>query len=1476
MRRLRVAPVQPLEGRNASRVALVVVLGLILSFVAGKESAGSEFSVRLVRGWNLVTLPHGVGAHLEPTEAKQGLQIFAISGQGDASREVRFLPSTEVTHYWIYAPSEQALPFRTDQTDKSIAPRPNQGWQLFAVHSPVPHVDPVTERLLYWDANTNHYRSVTEGEVLLPGHAYWRFTRGPPTQSVAGSQRAGSTADVLDQTWAQVMAPSSRNYEQALDARNVLERSGPSEKTDFVAFYQVEYQSNDVESYLGIDEGLDEDAKYLARFERVWAYTQGIALAQLSDDPDASSRERAQGFAHFLCAHAVEGRSPGGDDIILGWPFSWNTKNDAWKDSRLVTGANAWALHGLGSFIVSDASWTLAAAELDSLLSCYKRALLGLGEHRHTVKTPHGTSATLMTAGWTTRGLQHAGEPQALLDNLGVPLARLPDERFGYYSILDAIGYHTVHPDRPPEVARWRIDSSGRKVELAPLTLTETTFSVLRERVKATNVVTEHNVDVLSVLNHALDHPTRLQIEAPEDLEKWRNELRDGIFYVLWDADGVAPGHDPEDRGRVITGGEFAWGGDGGREFVASEHVAVDNCSWLSLSVDYDELPRESGYVSRLGRCLEYTVQMFARPFEIEGEVYYGAHYFLNDFQDPYIRPSIFQEESYHLEATTGLILGLLKFAAAYPEDPRSEYLRTEALDLWAGAERFVADYGFPYSSQRIQDLSTQLSSSTALIWYIDTYNYLAELKRNRGSFHGPTADHNAEVHPGGVDAGVNPFAEWIASLDALEGGPSPIERLTVVGQGEDQRVVVFPTGFQPSNAAPEDLVELRTGGFGGRAISILGQQGSRLLERHFPGLAKAPLGAAFGASTLGGINASVLVAFALGGGGDNWTRIARLRASPSEDTAWVRIGYVRASEVLYGPILLDEANVRQKTLELTMVKGELKTSSFRFDVDTLYGIVVPELFENQRGALDVSFRVPDVWSQDALLEVYEFAPDASSNEADRFDQFYAQDPFWVWAKETAQHLGLAEEAFLSWAKSVLSANVPTLVASGDTGKPLEPGQGTLANGKPTDVHSDETVKMPSLQSGPRPIGGTHVVLGDRVSEIAFLSATLGHKFSNSKALNDLLDMAAELRAAPGVDHAPVLPPHLRTDLSFGAISIDLATRIENMVDQRFKNPGDFTPTSIYKVSREIVSGAPATRVGLGVLLPDEVFSHERLYVAWRADFFRILAGIVFREGGFEGVRSAFLAPLGHSPKELVVAAWVERTYASRVIYDFVPLADEGVQVTARAGIETIASATGRSAYEAKAKVVESIFVKQGLQDDLANRRMVPSSDWEPINDRSFEAAVSTVMERVGYTFKDERLSIFGIQSDRGKNQGLSLPAREWLEYVGDSVLELIVQDYLATNLSGASISFLRDKKVSIVNNENFAEVARSLGIDKVQQMGKGGVGTKPLADAFEAMVGGIFFDSDYESTREVFGPVLLSKNIIDADRNRVETQPSD
>ncbi len=639
------------------------------------------------------------------------------------------------------------------------------------------------------------------------------------------------------------------NHQKAIMLRESLLRSARIEQNSGLAStygarfppkkkdgaFQVEYRQNP-DGHENSPTESAQDLKHLASFERVWVYTLGIALAQFSRTrhvPGLSTAEhyaRTQAFARYLCSRAVVDSADA--TKIKGWPFSWNTLDDDWKDARLVTGANAWAIHGIGSFIVSDAFRTLEDTEEQAWFrGCYGAALQGLADHRRRFTSENGHTLSLMTAGWTTQGLELADKPSQLLETSGQPVTENAEERWAYYSILDTIGYDAYGDPSEVKVCtmgeacllKATADQAWRNTEIS-----EKTWAALKEPVKASNVVTEHNLDVLSVLNHALSHAEPLGLTKVDEIQVWRDELRDGIFLGLWDeatsdileetlksGGPESPGSPKLDArkqqwiesalrapasspmGRVVTGGQFEADGS----FVQSPHTAIDNCSWLALAVNYSVLEVSAGgaegasparrseteasfqaqdpgspsiYVDRLGQCLRYTVVRFTKKlaFGGPGSAYYGTHYFQNTFRDPYINPSKLQETSYHLEATMGLILGLHRFVEAYPEAPHADALKDESIRLWAGAQAFVRDHGFPYSSERIQDLSTRLASSTAVIWFVDVHDALQGRAQDLDR---PLLDYAQDIKPLAL---VEAAHDSQAKLDRTDRGADPADRV--------------------------------------------------------------------------------------------------------------------------------------------------------------------------------------------------------------------------------------------------------------------------------------------------------------------------------------------------------------------------------------------------------------------------------------------------------------------------------------------------------------------------------------------------------------------------------------------------------------------------------------------------------------------------------------------------------------------------
>ena len=161
--------------------------------------------------------------------------------------------------------------------------------------------------------------------------------------------------------------------------------------------------------------------------------------------------------------------------------------------------------------------------------------------------------------------------------------------------------------------------------------------------------------------------------KAYDRLNAIRLKLRDSIFDKFYDKDK-----------RCFT----AWRSPSG---VLSPYTAIDNASWLSLSLKLDEL--KPGQIRALSDSLVYTINNFTRDYTIAGKTYFGAHYFEDGFEDPYIGKSKQHSAALHVEATCGLICGLLEFTKAYPDDPNAPLFRNTASKLWKDLQHFLKKF---------------------------------------------------------------------------------------------------------------------------------------------------------------------------------------------------------------------------------------------------------------------------------------------------------------------------------------------------------------------------------------------------------------------------------------------------------------------------------------------------------------------------------------------------------------------------------------------------------------------------------------------------------------------------------------------------------------------------------------------------------------------------------------------------------------
>jgi len=135
------------------------------------------------------------------------------------------------------------------------------------------------------------------------------------------------------------------------------------------------------------------------------------------------------------------------------------------------------------------------------------------------------------------------------------------------------------------------------------------------------------------------------------------------------------------------------------------------------------------------------------------------------------------------------------------------------------------------------------------------------------------------------------------------------------------------------------------------------------------------------------------------------------------------------------------------------------------------------------------------------------------------------------------------------------------------------------------------------------------------------------------------------------------------------------------------------------------------------------------------------------------------------------------------------------------------------------------------------------------------------------YKFKDLELLNKALTHKSYSNETLlSVKNNERLEFLGDSVIDLIVGDYMFLTYQDLPEGSLSKLRAAVVNENCLAGLAHDFKLGSYLLLGKGeffsGGRQKAsiLANAYEALVGALFCDSNFRTTADVFLPQLVEK----------------
>jgi ribonuclease-3 len=145
------------------------------------------------------------------------------------------------------------------------------------------------------------------------------------------------------------------------------------------------------------------------------------------------------------------------------------------------------------------------------------------------------------------------------------------------------------------------------------------------------------------------------------------------------------------------------------------------------------------------------------------------------------------------------------------------------------------------------------------------------------------------------------------------------------------------------------------------------------------------------------------------------------------------------------------------------------------------------------------------------------------------------------------------------------------------------------------------------------------------------------------------------------------------------------------------------------------------------------------------------------------------------------------------------------------------------------------------------------------MNGYSDREKLDEIQENLKYRFEDiELLDTALTHSSYANEHGMhASKSNQRLEFLGDTVLGLVVSEYLFMKYPFYPEGELTKIRAKVVSEPSLALAARRINLGNFLLLGKGEESTggrdrdSILADASEAITGAIFMDSNYETVRE-------------------------
>lgn len=156
------------------------------------------------------------------------------------------------------------------------------------------------------------------------------------------------------------------------------------------------------------------------------------------------------------------------------------------------------------------------------------------------------------------------------------------------------------------------------------------------------------------------------------------------------------------------------------------------------------------------------------------------------------------------------------------------------------------------------------------------------------------------------------------------------------------------------------------------------------------------------------------------------------------------------------------------------------------------------------------------------------------------------------------------------------------------------------------------------------------------------------------------------------------------------------------------------------------------------------------------------------------------------------------------------------------------------------------------------------------IND-VIKESIRAFEEKIGYEFKDRTYIQTALTHSSFANEHKEFNYNERLEFLGDSVLGLVVSDYLFRARNDLPEGKLTRLRANVVCEESLSAVARKINLGNHLFLGKGEKASggsdrdSILADATEAVIAAIYLDGGFDQAKDFILSNLrdtIAKNI--------------